>query len=148
MRTARRLLLLLVVSFGLTGCTPAQWAKAIPVIQKAFEYAQDASTILDIIDVQIQPRIRNDPKLEGAYVEKMTVARKSLDVAVRLTSGAEHLTKGEVHEAFADFRAAYLDLTALLQSHGLMTQEGFLRAGANATDPPIEVPQPLVFEEP
>lgn len=138
----RRQLLALILSVSvLGGCAGLQ--KVVDALPTVIQYVQDANMILDAIDRAAVPvlAIKGDPDLSNKYAAAMDVARRTLQVALRTAKGGQNLSEDEVDAAFADFRAAYANLTSLLQQNGMMNTAGAMAVSPG--QPTIQVQEPL-----
>lgn len=141
-----KLLVWVFAAFMVTGCGGAI-QKVVDALPTVVQYVQDADMILDAIDRAVVPvlAIKGDPELNNQYAGAMDVARRALQVALRSTRGGQALSEEEVDAAFADFRAAYVNLTSLLQQHRLMNSAGTFSAAPGT--PNITVPEPLAVSQ-
>lgn len=79
----------------------------------------------------------DEAKIRGA-VER---TRTALNVALRIAQGAEKLDQAQVDAAFADFKAAYIDLLALAAPLGVQTGDKLMaRPGI------VNVPEPMALK--
>jgi hypothetical protein len=126
-------------------------SSAAPVLNDVLVYAQDASTILDIVDSITKKYFASHPDAakEEEVSQKMLACRAAVNVAVRATQGAKAADQGKTEEAYAQFRAAYKELTALLTALHLAPpvdspKKGVVAATYGATL--IEIPEPLAMK--
>ena len=127
---------------SITGCGLLH--AAVPVISEIVAIVSDAQEILAIIDAAAQLFFAQHPELVEArarYTSIMSKAHVSLDAAIRTMRGATELEQNKVDEAFANFRVAYGDLLALVESLGL-THGGKFAAGPRAGE---AIPQPIAI---
>lgn len=137
--TIKTVLLCVGLLFAPTSC--AAVLKALPTI---IQYVQDAQIVLDMIDRQAAPIIKlADEKVQKDYARAMGVAQTSLQVALRSTKGTEELSKEQVDASFENFREAYKDLLSVLQSAGLMSVDGTMKAAPGMEQ--VTVPEPLAI---
>lgn len=134
-------LLVILVSFcsvvTATGC-----AAVIPMIPKIASVITDAIAILQIIDGAVQEFFRTHPdappELRARYTALHAKSLAALNAANHSLEGVEDLDQNQVDAAFAEFRAAYLELRDFLASEGLMVG-GVVKAG-DGTE--IQIPEP------
>lgn len=137
--TIKTVLLCFGLLFAPTSC--AAVLKALPTI---IQYVQDAQIVLDMIDRQAAPMIKlADEQVQKDYARAMGVAQTSLQVALRSTKGTEELSKEQVDASFENFREAYKDLLSVLQSAGLMSADGMMKAAPGMEQ--VTVPEPLAI---
>jgi len=140
----KRIMLSCALLLAVPNCGAALKAvvEALPTV---IQYVQDAQLILDQIDLAAEPilELKADEALQAKYRVAMDTARKSLQVALRMTRGGEELSQDKVNEAFSSFRDSYLQLTALLEQAGLMSPGGRMAAAPGV--PVITVAQPLAM---
>ena len=133
-----------ILMLALLTVTPSCAAvlRALPTV---IQYVQDAQMILDMLDAQAQPLLKQfaGEEVKKEYSRAMVVARQSLQVALRSTKGADELSKSQTEEAFRDFRIAYTNLEAILRRAGVMGVDGAMKASPGA--PSIEVPKPMAL---
>lgn len=111
-------------------------------------YVQDGMLILDEL-ARFAPLVfaaHPDAALQAKVDLGISKARTSLDAALRLAQGAEHVDQAQIDAAFADFKAAYLDVTSLLGPYGVTVRGRAMVARSSAGG--LVVPQPLAFEAP
>lgn len=106
----------------LAGC--GLLTSAVPAIEDVIMVVQDGATILDAIDTIAHQFFLAHPDqvLQAKYDASMAKCRISLDAALRTARAAKEFKQGEANAAFADFRAAYTELTGLLGSSGIQPQ--------------------------
>jgi len=124
-------------------------SSAAPVLNDVLVYAQDASTILDIVDSITKKYFASHPDAakEEEVSQKMLACRAAVNVAVRATQGAKAADQGKTEEAYTQFRAAYKELTALLTALHLAppaAHHGAVAATYGATL--VEIPEPLAMK--
>lgn len=137
--TIKTVLLCFGLLFAPTSC--AAVLKALPTI---IQYVQDAQIVLDMIDRQAAPILKlADEQVQKDYARAMGVAQTSLQVALRSTKGTEELSKEQVDASFENFREAYKDLLSVLQSAGLMSADGMMKAAPGMEQ--VTVPEPLAI---
>ena len=105
---------LVVGSVALTGC--AALSAALPEIVSVITKVADASIILDQIKAFVDSYFAAHPDAgkQRGIDAALTKTRLALLTAQRSAQGAEHLDQKQTDAAFADFRAAYEELTQLL----------------------------------
>lgn len=126
-----------------TGCDVLR--AAAPILSDVLLVIDDAQAILNIIDSAAKIWFDLHPDAADAkakYVKAMGRCRVALDGAIRVVRGSKSLDEGQVDQAFAEFRAAYVDLTALLAASGIKAADGKLGAGPDV----VAVPEPLVMK--
>ena len=136
------MLCVLLCALSLSGCAAfAAVAGALPTV---IQLVQDAVLVIDQIDSAARPFFEKEENAEflKEYDEKMFVAKKSLQIALRASEGGKKLSDEEIDAAFADFRDAYKDLLGLLRDHGLMSEAGAMKASSGVS---IDVEAPLAL---
>jgi hypothetical protein len=145
-RWYRAIIAAAVVAVGapaIAGC-----AAAIPVITKIASVVTDAFLVMDVIDGEVRRFFQANPSFPPELQEKyFTLYRKAmtaLNAAQKAVAGAKNLSQDEYDAAFADFKAAYLEILDLLEKNGI-TQDGTLGL---ASGEKIELPEPqaLTFQ--
>lgn len=116
------LLLVAILAFpvGLTGCSaiPA----LLPIISGIVAVVQEAQSVLDKIDAVSQVVLPSLPKdVQVQWAKKMANTRQALAGISKLAQGGKDLQQQDVDAAFAEFAAAYRDLTAFAEDIGLMS---------------------------
>ena len=131
------------VALAISGCAAVQ--KVVDALPTVVQYVQDAQFILDQIDRAAVPilAMRQDPKLSHQYAAAMDAARQSLQIALRSTKGGQALSQKQLDTAFSEFKAAYAQLTSLLEQTNLMNRAGTMSATPGA--PTVSVPTPLAM---
>lgn len=135
--------MLVCVVLSLSGCAVVQ--KVVEALPTVVQYVQDAQFILDQIDRAAVPilAMRQDEQLSHQYAAAMDAARQTLQIALRSVKGGEALSQQQIDTAFADFKAAYQQLTSLLEQANLMNSAGTMAATPGSM--PMTVPSPLVM---
>jgi len=140
----RRFLLAFVVvcAVGISGCS--LFRTVVPVLSTATAVAQDASTILSLLQTASDAWFagRPNPTLEEKVRKGISDAKLGLLTAIRTANGATELDAGDADNAFADFRAAYANLVSLLKSIGIVGVDGMVGI---STGEKVSVPSPLAF---
>jgi hypothetical protein len=116
-----------------------------PVLTDVVAIVTDAQEVLSIIDIAAQAFFTVHPELadkKKVYVDVMARTHAALDAAIRICQGATSLDQNQIDAAFTSFRAAYADLSALIQSFGISAPNGKLAAGPAAG---FQVPAPLAL---
>lgn len=110
-------------------------------------YVSDGTQVLDAIDRFVQTYftahgVAAEERVK--YTEAMATARSSLNSALRATQGVKDLNDQKVDEAFADFKAAYLELMKVAGPFGVKPATG-VKAFRAVPGGGLEVPEPLAF---
>lgn len=117
-------LVLLCACLGapLGGC-----AAVMPLIPQIVSIVTDAMVVMGIIDNAAQEYFRShpnvDPMVRAKYVQAFQKAMVALNAAQHALRGAEDLDQKQYDAAFAEFKAAYQELLALLEKQGMMNQQ-------------------------
>jgi hypothetical protein len=123
----------------LPGC--AAIVSNLPVIIAA---VQDGSMVVDTIARFVEMYFAKhdkppvDPEKVRTAIER---TRMALNAALRAAQGAEKLNQAQVDAAFADFKQAYLDLTALVAPLGVQTGDKL-----SARPGGLLVPEPMALK--
>lgn len=137
-------LLVAVACTPVMACSPAALAAVAPIVTQVIQAITDAEQQLDAIDraadrfFVVAPNVQ----VEAHYDMAMDKARRSLSVANRATAGAQSLTQRDIESAFYEFRSAYGELRALIESCGMVRKPGALSASAH---PQIELAEPMAL---
>lgn len=130
--------LLFVAVPAATGC-----AAIMSAIPKIVSVITDAQSVLAIIDGAANEFFRTHPDIppetRAKYVELHAKTLKALNAANHTLRGVQDLDQDQADAAFAEFRAAYVELRSFLESSGLMSG-GKMQAGPGAS--PVEIPEP------
>lgn len=119
-------------------------ATLAPYLPTAIAWAQDGMIILDQIQRFVDAAFARHPNPElQAKAEKAAArARAALSLALRTASGADKLNQAQLDAAFAEFKAAYLDYTALVGPLGVSSGGARLAASPGGG---LVVPEPLAL---
>ena len=104
---------------------------------------QDGTMVVETIARFVEMYVVSHPgkvdeaKIRGA-IER---TRTALNVALRTAQGAEKLDQAQVDAAFADFKAAYIDLLALAAPLGVQTGDKLM-----AKPGTVNVPEPMALK--
>lgn len=133
-----RFALLVTLALAATDC--AGFLAALPKVVAA---VADAAQILDVIDAAAGSFFERDAAARLVYERAMMKARLALSAAAHAAGGAERLSQEDVDRAFADFRAAYVELLRLVGPLGIAApaSAGSYAAGGSA----VLVPEPLAL---
>jgi hypothetical protein len=127
---------------ALNFCACATVAAHLPSVIAA---VTDGVMVLDTIDRFADAYFSShgaDPRTQAKVDGAIERARAALNAALRAAQGAEHLTQEQIDAAFADFRAAYAELLALVAPLGVRQGTGeTLRASPGN----LVVPEPLAL---
>lgn len=137
MRRALSLVLSATLCLATIGC--AAIVSNLPIVIAA---VTDGIMVLDAIEDFVSKYFlaRPNKELEDKIATAMARTRSSLNAALRIAKGAEKLDQAKIDEAFAEFRAAYAELLALLTPLGV-TSGPALRA----TPGGLAVPEPMAL---
>lgn len=117
----------------------------IPLIPKIVAVLADATSTLQIIDTAVEEWFDQhpdvDPKVRAEYRLLYAKCHEALNGANHALQGAEDLTQNDYDAAFAEFKAAYIQLRDLLYREGIASTDGKLGA-AGAT---VDVPEPMAL---
>jgi hypothetical protein len=124
---------------ALTGC-PSAW----PVITDVLMYVEDAARILDIVRSSVNQyfAVTPNPAVQAKIEAAIGNTSLALDTLLRVGRGAKALDSKDSIAAFAQFRAAYEDLEALLKSAGVVGPDGKMGVGAGQR---MAFPRPLAL---
>jgi hypothetical protein len=146
MKSLRGFVLGLALVFSVSSC-----AAVVASLPKVIAVVTDASLILDQINTFVNGVFaaadaagKPETDLQKKFNEAITKARSALAAANRTAAGAENLSQSQIAEAFADFRAAYQDLLALVGPLGVSTGNGNGDKAASS-GPSLQVPEPLAL---
>ena len=130
---------------GLPACGAV--AQIVPILAKANTVITQTAQILDIAESMAERffTLVPDPAKEKLVALALEKTRLALASAGHAIAGAKKLDEGQVNQALADFRQAYTELHALLESTGVL-KEGRFGAVA-AGEPPAMLPEPLALEK-
>lgn len=125
-----------------TGC--AALASALPDVIAA---VTSGAQILDAIESFMSAYFAQhpDPATQVKVAEAITKARIALNVALNTAKGAKNANDQQVDQAFDAFKAAYLELLAIVRPFGVVPQQNdkMLRApGPGQLSVPAEAPTP------
>lgn len=131
--------LVLCSAFLAPGC--AAIAAALPDVIAA---VTDGAQIIDAIEhfVALYFASHPDADKQKAVGEAITKARSALNLALRSAQGAKDLDDAKIDAAFADFKAAYLELIALCAPYGVKQAKVGRFAAAPGS---LIVPEPIAF---
>lgn len=129
------------LALPLQGC-----AAVAGLLPDVIAYVTDGSQILDAIVAFVNNYFvaHPDPVAQAKFTDAMTKARSALNVALRTAQGAKSLDDASVDAAFADFKAAYLDLMTLVKPYGVV-QNDLPAAKFTVSKDTLVVPPPLAF---
>lgn len=104
----------------------------------------DGGQILDTIEGFVANYFATHPDAaaEKKVSEALARARLALNVALRTAQGAKNVDDRQVDAAFENFKAAYLDLLALVKPFGVSSSPN---AALKAAPGHLDVPEPLAF---
>lgn len=133
-------LALLSAAMANPGC--ATVAAYLPI---AIAYAQDGALILDQIDRFVHGffAVKPDVDLQKKVDVALARARSALDLALRAANGTQDLDQAKIDAAFAEFRAAYIDLLALAGPLGVHSGPGNHMGAAPGGG--LLVPEPMAL---
>jgi hypothetical protein len=137
---------LVTFSFVLTSATLvsncATLVTSLPVIIAA---VQDGSMVVDTIARFVELYFAKHGDKSPVDPEKVRTAiertRMALNAALRAAQGAEKLDQAQVDAAFADFKQAYIELTALVAPLGVRTGDKL-----SARPGGLSVPEPMALK--
>jgi hypothetical protein len=137
MKSLRAFVLGLALVFTVGSC-----AAVVASLPKVIAVVTDASLILNQIDSFVNGvfAVKPDAELQKKYAVVMAATRKALAAANRIATGSQDLTQSQINDAFAEFRAAYQDLLALVGPLGVTTGNGDKAAPGT-----LQVPEPLAL---
>lgn len=132
------LLALVIFSFTFAGC--AAFISKLPIVISA---VTDGMLVLDTIEAFSHAYFTVHPDAaKSAQVDALIAkSRTALDAALRIANASTELDQAQVDAAFTDFKAAYTELIALVESIGIKASGTRLQA----TPGGLVVPQPLAF---
>jgi len=127
-----------VLFVQLLGCSAV--LSTLPTVITA---VLDAVIILDNIEEYVDRYfiMNPNPEKQAKINEVLSIARTSLNVAIRVTQGAENLSKEEIAEAFQAFKEAYQQLLVLIKPLGI-------KEATNLNDTLSLSPEQLVIPKP
>lgn len=143
----KRILVVAAVAASLaltTGCGLLHTIE--PVLTDVVAVVSDAEQVLALIDLAANTFFASRPELSDVkvkYVAIMTRTREGLDAALRSVRAVTELDQAQIDLAFADFRAAYADLSSLVQSLGIAAPAGTIALGPRGTL--VQIPVPLAM---
>lgn len=140
----------LVIALALlTGPGCAAVVSNLPVVIAA---VTDAQMIINSIQTFVDAYFARHPDLDADTKAKIDhaigVTQSSLQAALRIAQGAEKLDQAEIDAAFADFKAAYSTLLALIAPLGVSaadTANGGQVLAVLRTSEGLIVPTPLAM---
>jgi len=142
LRFARFLVLAVCLGTPLAGC-----AAVMPLIPQIVSVVTDAMVVLGIIDNAVGEYFRShpdlDPVVRARYVQAFQKAMTALNAAQHALRGAEDIDQQQYDAAFAEFKAAYQELLALLEKQGMLRQQ-YLSASPG-TQVYVPTPEALTF---
>lgn len=124
-----------------TGCGLLH--AAIPVIEDILSIVADAQALLEAISAAAAIFFAAHPELHDQQVvfqKKYGQCEVALDTITRLGRGGEAADKGQLEQAFNEFRAAYTDLEQLVGSLGIKSGDK-LAAGRDV----VTLPAPIAM---
>lgn len=140
--------LIIASMFAVGFATQNACATLKPVVDqlpRVSVYVQDAQLVLAGIETFERAvfAAKPDPDLQKKVDQGMADAHAALDAALRICAGATELSQAQVDAAFADFKAAYLRVIAVLGPLGVHRAPIGARVGAGSGG--YAAPDPLVF---
>lgn len=134
--------LLAISLFALVTTTPgcAAFISKLPVVISA---VTDGMLVLDTIEAFSHSYFTVHPDAaKSAQVDALIAkSRTALDAALRIANASTELDQAQVDAAFTDFKTAYTELIALVESIGIKASGTRLQASPGG----LTVPQPLAF---
>lgn len=149
MKTARSLrritLVLLLAATPLTGC--AAFAAALPNIVAA---VIDGVQVLDVITTFVTKYFAahsTAAETQAKVFNAIEKAKAALNLALRTAQGSDDLSNAKVDAAFENFKAAYLELLALVRPLGVQqVARPDAALSATVSGDTLQVPEPLAFD--
>ena len=83
-----------------------------------------------------------NPETQAKVEHLFGTVSLALNTAIRASHGARHAAGEEYDLAFASFRAAYADLTAMLKNLGIIAPDGGKMGAVRSAGGQLEVPEP------
>ena len=123
--------LVLLLGGGTMSC--AAVLQALPIVVAA---VQDSAMILDVIERFVHSRPGKHDEVDA----KIAKARAALMAALRTAQGIEKLDQAKVDAAFADFKAAYMELLVISGPLGVHSGEKLALAPGG-----LVVPEPVAL---
>jgi hypothetical protein len=139
-------LALLLATLSTAGCATLLGPRGETILTKILAVTLDGQQILETIDSVVQIFLNTSsasPKFRADYELVAGKARSALNLVVRLSRAGKELNTEQIDVAFADFKAAYTELTSLLGQAGLTVAGGTLSARPDT--PALHVPPPLAL---
>lgn len=140
---AKRVALLAALVASLSGC--GLLAPAEPILTDINAIANDAQEVLNLVNTAAEAYFAGHPDLSTArstYEAIYSRVHLALDGAIRALTGVQDLDQSKLDVAFADFKAAYNDLSQFLASFGITLPTGKYLAAPGAK--PV-APVPMAF---
>lgn len=137
----KRVALVLALALSISGC--ATVAATLPTVIAA---VTDGVMILDAVQRFVDAYFAShptNPETKSAVQSAIDKARSSLNVALRTAQGAEKLDQAKVDEAFASFKAAYVELLAVVGPLGVLS--GDANSKMTARPNTLVVPEPTAL---
>jgi len=141
-----KLVFMLCAVLALPGCASLQKIPEV-VSDAAAEILRDVQEAQQIIDVLHALAtsfflLHADPAMQANVEQGFAVVDLALNVAIRASVGAKSASDNEYDLAFANFRAAWMDLSSLLKSLGIMTADSGKPGAMKSTRGHLDVPEP------
>jgi hypothetical protein len=136
-------MLLVILCLATATATFSACATLLPLIPQIVSIVTDAMNVLDIVDTAVNQYLRTHPNTPPEFAQKYAVlyakTRTALNAATNSLKGVSDLDQKQYDSAFAEFKTAYLELTALLEKQGVTTG-GYLTASLDSG--PVRIPEP------
>jgi hypothetical protein len=130
----------------LPGCISLQKVPDVvhDVASEILRDAQEAQQIVEVLHALTTSYflLHADPAMQANVEHAFAVVALALDAAVRASAGAKATTDKEYDLAFANFRAAYLDLVAMLKSLGIVTPDSDKMGAMKSSRGRLALPEP------
>jgi hypothetical protein len=133
-------ILALVLGLLTAPCGCASFISKLPVVVAA---VTDGMLVLDSIEAFSNVYFAGHPDTaKQAQISSLIAkTRTALDAALRIVNGATSLNQAKVDEAFVEFRTAYTELIAVVESIGVKAYGTTLKASPGV----LIVPEPLAL---
>jgi hypothetical protein len=131
---------------ALTGCASLQKVPEVvnDVASEILRDVQEAQQIIEVLHSLTTSYflLHSDPAMQANVEQGFAVVDLALNAAIRASIGAKSASDNEYDLAFANFRAAWLDLASLLKSLGIMTADSGKPGAMKSTRGHLDVPEP------